>query len=118
MKCKTNKLARFKQWILSIVMVSSASPSPQVNDAMIENNKRYLQKLNKIMENYKKDLFEKTLKLKREELAPTIILKSELIFLNDKKFKLLYEHLGNSEFKMKEYGYDTIKIGDVIFKRN
>jgi hypothetical protein len=116
MKLKINKLTQLKQWILSIVMVSL--PSPQVNDAMIENNKKYLQKLNTFMENYKKELFLKTLKLKKEELVPTTILKSELIFLNTENFKLLYEHLGNSEYRMKEHGYDTIKIANVIFKRN
>ena len=63
-------------------------------------------------------MFEKTLKLKKEELVPTIILKSELVFLNNDEFKILYEHLGNSEYKMKEHDYDTIKIANVIFKRN
>ena len=70
------------------------------------------------MKKHEKELFEKTLKLKKEELVPTTILKSELVFLNNDEFKILYEHLGNSEYQMKEHNYDTIKIGNVIFKRN
>ena len=48
MKYLKTKLIQFKQWILSIV-IGRYSITPMTNDAMLENNKRYLKLLNEIL---------------------------------------------------------------------
>ena len=56
-------------------------------------------------------------KLIKGELLITVF-KSDLVYLNDEEFKLLYEHLDFTEYQMKVHNYDTIKIGNVVFKKN
>jgi hypothetical protein len=48
MKYLRRKLARFKQWILSIV-IKRYSITPLTNDMMLENNRRYLKLKDEIL---------------------------------------------------------------------
>jgi hypothetical protein len=48
MKHKTSKLARFKQWILSVV-IKRYSITPLTNEMMLENNRRYLKLKDEIL---------------------------------------------------------------------
>lgn len=48
MKYLKTKLIQFKQWILSIV-IGRYSITPMTNDVMLENNKRYLELYNSII---------------------------------------------------------------------
>ena len=56
MKYLKTKLIQFKQWILSIV-IGRYSITPMTNDVMLENNKRYLELYNSIINDKNKIRF-------------------------------------------------------------
>lgn len=51
------------------------------------------------------------------QLVPSTIIKSQLFLLTNDEFEQLCEHMKCSKYRMEEEGWDTIIIGNTIFKK-
>ena len=65
----------------------------------------------------KEEVLNKILGRDYTELVPSTILNSDQHILNSDEFDILRKHLRISEYKISENNYNTIIIGNLIFKK-
>lgn len=92
-----------------------------------EQNKNLFSELVDLLEKYsylfrkfmimEKTILEEVLKMDYTELVPSKTLKSELILLTDDEFEKLRIHNKITDYEISENDYDTIIIGNKIFKK-
>ncbi len=66
----------------------------------------------------KEDQLKNILEIDFTKLTPSSFYKSELFLLSDDEFNQLRNHLCISDYQMSENNYDTINIGNKIFKNS
>jgi hypothetical protein len=65
----------------------------------------------------KKEVLEQVLGMDFTKLVPSQTFKSELFLLTNDEFEQLRKHMNFSDLQMSENNYDTIIIGNRIFKK-